>query len=45
MVVGKLGNAHLNRSTERGQTVPRVTAGTGVSVHTAAGVIVAKGRF
>jgi hypothetical protein len=45
MVVGKLGNANLNRATERGQTVPRVTAGTGVSVHTAAGVVVAKGKF
>jgi hypothetical protein len=45
MLVGKLGNANLNRATERGQTVPRVTAGTGVSVHTAAGVIVAKGKF
>jgi hypothetical protein len=45
MVVGKLGNAHLNRSTERGQTVPRVTAGNGVSVHTAAGAVVAKGTF
>jgi len=45
MVVGRLGNAHLNRSTQLGQAVPRVSAGTGVSVHTAAGVIVAKGRF
>jgi hypothetical protein len=45
MVVGKLGNAHLNRSTERGQTVPRVSAGTGASVHTAAGAVVAKGTF
>jgi hypothetical protein len=45
MLVGKLGNANLNRATERGQTVPRVTAGTGVSVHTAAGVVVAKGKF
>jgi len=45
MVVGRLGNAHLNRSTQLGQAVPRVSAGSGVSVHTAAGVIVAKGRF
>ena len=45
MVVGKLGNAHLNRSTELGQAVPHVTAGSGASVRTAAGAIVAKGRF
>jgi hypothetical protein len=45
MVVGKLGNAHLNRSTELGQAVPSVTAGSGASVRTAAGAIVAKGRF
>ena len=45
MVVGQLGNARLDRSTQRGQAVPKVTAGTGVSVHTAAGAAVAKGRF
>jgi hypothetical protein len=45
MVVGQLGNARLDRSTQRGQAVPNVTAGTGVSVHTAAGAAVAKGRF
>jgi uncharacterized protein (DUF2141 family) len=45
MVVGQLGNARLDRSTQRGQSVPLVTAGTGVSVHTAAGAAVAKGRF
>lgn len=45
MVVGKLGNGNLNRSTQAGQTVPRVTAGDGVSVRTAAGVVVAKGKF
>ena len=45
MVVGKLGNANLNRSTQLGQSVPHVSAGTGVSVHTAAGAVVAKGRF
>lgn len=45
MVVGKLGNAHLNRSTELGQAVPQVTAGSGASVRTAAGAVVAKGRF
>ena len=45
MVVGALGTARLDRSTQRGQAVPKVTAGTGVSVHTAAGAAVAKGRF
>jgi hypothetical protein len=45
MVVGRLGNGRLDRSTQRGQSVPNVTAGTGVSVHTAAGAAVAKGRF
>ena len=45
MVVGRLGRAQLNRSTQLGQAVPRVSAGTGVSVHTAAGAVVAKGRF
>jgi hypothetical protein len=45
MLVGQLGNARLDRSTQRGQSVPVVTAGTGVSVHTAAGAAVAKGRF
>ena len=45
MLVGRLGIARLDRSTQRGQSVPKVTAGTGVSVHTAAGAAVAKGRF
>jgi hypothetical protein len=45
MLVGRLGNARLDRSTQRGQSVPKVTAGTGVSVHTAAGAAVVKGRF
>jgi hypothetical protein len=45
MVVGRLGNARLDRSTQRGQTVPRIAAGTRLSVHTAAGTAVAKGRF
>jgi hypothetical protein len=45
MLVSNLGAAHLNRSTQRGQAVPRVSAGTRVTVHTAAGSVVAKGRF
>ena len=45
MVVGRLGNARLDRSTQRGQAVPSIAAGTRLSVHTAAGTTVAKGRF
>ena len=45
MLVGQLGNARLDRSTQRGQAVPSITAGTRLSVHTAAGAAVAKGRF
>jgi hypothetical protein len=45
MVVGRLGNARLDRSTQRGQAVPTIAAGTRLSVHTAAGTTVAKGRF
>jgi hypothetical protein len=45
MVVGRLGNARLDRSTQRGQAVPGIKAGTRLSVHTAAGTAVAKGRF
>jgi hypothetical protein len=45
MLVGQLGNARLDRSTQRGQAVPSIAAGTRLSVHTAAGAAVAKGRF
>jgi hypothetical protein len=45
MVVGQLGNARLDRSTQRGQAVPSIAAGTRLSVHTAAGTSVAKGHF
>jgi hypothetical protein len=45
MVVGQLGTARLDRSTQRGQAVPSIAAGTRLSVHTAAGTSVAKGRF
>jgi hypothetical protein len=45
MVVGQLGNARLDRSTQRGQAVPSINAGTRLSVHTAAGTAAAKGRF
>ena len=45
MLVGGLGNAHLNRSTELGQAVPQVAAGNRVNVRTAAGALVATGKF
>jgi hypothetical protein len=45
MMVGGLGRAHLNRSTELGQTVPRVSVGNRVNVRTAAGALVASGKF
>ena len=45
MRVGNLGRAHLNRSTELGQSVPQVSAGNRVNVRTAAGTLVATGKF
>jgi hypothetical protein len=45
MRVGNLGRAQLNRSTELGQRVPRVSAGNRVNVRTAAGALVATGKF
>lgn len=45
MMVGNLGRAHLSRSTELGQRVPRVSAGNRVNVRTAAGALVATGKF
>jgi hypothetical protein len=45
MTVDALGNAALERSTELGQSVPRIASGSVVRVKTAAGVLVAKGTF
>ena len=45
MMVGGLGKAHLNRSTELGQSVPQVSAGNRVNVRTAGGALVATGKF
>jgi hypothetical protein len=45
MRVGNLGRAHLNRSTELGQFVPQISVGNRVNVRTAAGTLVATGRF
>jgi hypothetical protein len=43
--VGALGAAQIDRNSERGQFVPSVSAGTGVRVRTAAGVLIVKGSF
>ena len=43
--VTALGAAHISRSTERGQAVPAVPAGTGVTVRTAAGAKIVSGSF
>ena len=43
--VGALGAAHIDRNSERGQFVPSVSAGTGVRIRTAAGVLIVKGSF
>ena len=43
--VGALGAAHIARSTERGQAVPSVSAGTTVKVKTAAGRLIVSGSF
>ena len=45
LMVGGLGKAHLNRSTELGQSVPQVSAGNRVNVRTAGGALVATGKF
>jgi hypothetical protein len=45
MRVGNLGRAQLNRSTELGQSVPKVSAGNRVNVRTAGGTLVATGKF
>ena len=45
IMVGGLGKAHLNRSTELGQSVPQVSAGNRVNVRTAGGALVATGKF
>jgi len=42
--VNNLGNGHLNRNSDRGQSVPRIAAGTQVQIKTA-GVLVVSGSF
>lgn len=43
--VNNLGNGHLNRNSDRGQSVPMITAGAMVQIKTAAGVLVVSGSF
>lgn len=43
--VSALGAAHISRSTELGQAVPAVSAGTKVTVRTAAGAKIVSGSF
>lgn len=45
MLVNAFGTARLNRNTNNGQTVPSVSSGTTVQVKTAAGKLVASGKF
>jgi hypothetical protein len=43
--VSALGAARIERNTERGQFVPRISAGTVVSVKTALGRLIVRGSF
>ncbi len=43
--VTRLGAAHINRNSERGQSVPNVSAGTAVKVRTAGGILIVSGSF
>ena len=43
--VDSLGAAQLNRNTDLGQTVPSIKAGDTVQVQTAAGKLIASGKF
>jgi hypothetical protein len=43
--VNLFGTARIERNSQRGQFVPRVSAGTGVRVRTAVGVLIVRGAF
>jgi hypothetical protein len=43
--VNAFGAARINRNSEHGQVVPAISAGTRISVRTAAGVPIVKGSF
>ena len=44
-IVNSHGVAEIDRNTELGQRVPKIVHGSGVSVHTRSGSLIAKGRF
>ena len=44
-VVSSLGAGRLNRSTQRGQNVPTIKAGSVVQIKTGAGVVIVAGSF
>ena len=44
-IVNKLGVVQIDRNTELGQTVPKITRGSGVSARTGTGTLIAKGTF
>ena len=44
-VVSKRGIVQIDRNTELGQAVPKIVHGSGVSARTAAGTVIAAGRF
>lgn len=43
--VSRLGAAHINRNSERGQLVPKLSAGTAVKVRTSGGILIVSGSF
>lgn len=44
-IVNKLGVVQIDRNTELGQSVPKITHGSGVSARTGTGSVIAKGTF
>ncbi|MDX6551817.1 MAG: hypothetical protein QOH74_305 [Gaiellales bacterium] len=44
-LVSRLGNANLNRDTQRGQSVPNIVTGSSVTVKTLSGTLIASGTF
>jgi predicted PilT family ATPase len=43
--VSSLGRVHIERDTEHGQSVPKASAGNGVSARTAGGTVIARGIY
>jgi hypothetical protein len=44
-LVNSLGNANLNRDTQRGQAVPNIVKGSTVQVRTLSGMLIVSGTF